>query len=47
MSLRRSGGGGNIRPAQGNRSMSIEDPASRARVREITFALIGAGQPLP
>jgi hypothetical protein len=37
----------NIRPAQGNRSMAIEEPAIRARVREITFALIGAGEPLP
>jgi hypothetical protein len=36
----------NIRPAQGNRSMVIEDPALRARVREISFALIGEGEPL-
>jgi hypothetical protein len=37
----------NIRPAQGNRSMLIADAAIRERVREITFALIGHGEPLP
>jgi hypothetical protein len=36
----------NIRPAQGNRSMRIEDEALRSRVREIAFALIGRGEPL-
>lgn len=36
----------NIRPAQGNRSMVIEDEAVRARVREVTHALIGRGEPL-
>jgi hypothetical protein len=36
----------NIRPAQGNRVMLILDPAIRERVREITFALIGEGEPL-
>lgn len=36
----------NIRPATGNRSMMIEDEAIRARVRELTFALIGKGEPL-
>lgn len=36
----------NIRPAQGNRSMLIEDEDLRRRVREITFALIGRGEPL-
>lgn len=36
----------NIRPAQGNRSMVIEDAAICSRVREITFALIGRGEPL-
>lgn len=36
----------NIRPAQGNRSMLIQDPEIRSRVREITFALIGEGEPL-
>lgn len=36
----------NIRPAQGNRSMTIEDPALRERVCTITRALIGQGEPL-
>ena len=36
----------NIRPSQGNRSMLIEDGGIRERVREITFALIGEGEPL-
>ena len=36
----------NIRPAQGNRSMLIEDEAVRAKLREITHALIGRGEPL-
>ena len=36
----------NIRPAQGNRSMELSDPALRAALREITFALIGQGEPL-
>jgi Protein of unknown function (DUF5674) len=37
----------NIRPAQGNRGMLIVDPLIRERVREITFALLGEGEPLP
>jgi hypothetical protein len=37
----------NIRPTQGNRGMLIADPDLRVRVREITFALIGEGEPLP
>jgi len=36
----------NIRPSQGNRVMLIMDPAIRDRVQEITFALIGEGEPL-
>ncbi len=36
----------NIRPAQGNRSMEIEEAGLRARVRELTLALIGEGEPL-
>lgn len=36
----------NIRPSQGNRSMLIEDDQVRGRVREVTFALIGEGEPL-
>jgi len=37
----------NIRPAQDNRSMEIQDPATRERVRALTFAAIGSGEPLP
>jgi hypothetical protein len=37
----------NIRPAQGNRSMVVEDDGTRSRIRELTFALIGRGEPLP
>jgi hypothetical protein len=37
----------NIRPAQHNRSMEIEDENVRARVREIAFTVIGTGEPLP
>jgi hypothetical protein len=37
----------NIRPSQGNRSMVIEDERVRDRVRELTFRLIGRGEPLP
>jgi len=37
----------NIRPAQGNRGMEVQDPATRERVRELTFALIGEGEALP
>jgi len=36
----------NIRPAQGNRSMEIQDESVRARVRELTLRLIGEGAPL-
>jgi len=36
----------NIRPARGNRSMEVEDPAVRERIRALTFALVGAGEPL-
>jgi uncharacterized protein DUF5674 len=37
----------NIRPALGNRSMEIQDPAAREVIREVTFALVGRGEPLP
>ena len=37
----------NIRPAHGNRAMEIESPAVRERVRALTFALLGEGEPLP
>lgn len=36
----------NIRPARGNRSMEVEDPAVRERIRALTLALVGAGEPL-
>jgi hypothetical protein len=36
----------NIRPAAGNRGMELQDEALRARVRELTFALVGEGEPL-
>jgi Protein of unknown function (DUF5674) len=36
----------NIRPSHGNRSMEVEDRRVRARLREITFRLIGRGDPL-
>jgi hypothetical protein len=36
----------NIRPSQGNPSMEIQDPATRQRVRDLTFRLIGRGEPL-
>ncbi len=37
----------NISPSRGNRSMEVQDPALRDRVRELTFALVGEGEPLP
>jgi hypothetical protein len=37
----------NIRPASGNRSMEIQDPVARERVRSLAFALLGEGEPLP
>jgi Protein of unknown function (DUF5674) len=36
----------NIRPAAGNRGMELLDPALRARLRELTFTLVGEGGPL-
>jgi hypothetical protein len=36
----------NIRPSAGNRGMELQDQSLRARVREITFALVGEGEPL-
>jgi Protein of unknown function (DUF5674) len=36
----------NIRPAQGNRSMVIEDEAVREAVREVVHALVGKGDAL-
>jgi hypothetical protein len=36
----------NIRPSSGNRSMELADPALRERVRALTFAFVGEGEPL-
>jgi hypothetical protein len=36
----------NIRPTAGNRGMELQDPALRDRVRDITYALVGEGEPL-
>lgn len=36
----------NIRPAVGNPGMEIQGPATRTRVRNLTFAWIGRGEPL-
>lgn len=36
----------NIRPAAGNPTMEIADPAVRQAVRDVTFALVGKGEPL-
>jgi hypothetical protein len=36
----------NIRPAQGNRSMEVQDASVRERIRMLTFALIGEGESL-
>jgi hypothetical protein len=36
----------NIRPSQGNRGMVVADELLRGRIREITHALIGRGEPL-
>ena len=36
----------NIRPASGNRGIEIRDPALREKVRAITHALLGEGEPL-
>lgn len=36
----------NIRPAQDNRSMELQDPGIRDRLRDLTFRLIGQGEAL-
>ena len=36
----------NIRPARENPGMELLDEGLRARIRTLTFALIGAGEPL-
>jgi hypothetical protein len=35
----------NIRPGAGNRGMELMDPTLRVRLRELTFTLIGEGEP--
>jgi len=37
----------NIRPAQGNRSMLVQDAGIRGQICQLTFSLIGEGEPLP
>lgn len=37
----------NIRPSQDNPSMEVQDETVRARMRDITFRLIGRGEALP
>jgi hypothetical protein len=37
----------NIRPAQGNPGMEVEDPRVRERIRAITYRVIGRGEDLP
>lgn len=36
----------NIRPAQDNRSMEVQEQGIRDRIRELTFRLVGRGEPL-
>jgi hypothetical protein len=36
-----------IRPAANNPSMEVQSPAIREKMREVVFALIGGGEPLP
>lgn len=35
-----------IRPSQGNRGMEVMDPAIREQMREVTYTLLGEGEPL-
>jgi hypothetical protein len=37
----------NIRPAVGNLGLDVQDPAIREKIRDVVFALIGRGEPLP
>jgi hypothetical protein len=37
----------NIRPAQENPGMEVVDPGRRERIRALTIALLGKGEPLP
>lgn len=36
----------NIRPATGNRGMEVQDELLRGKIRDITFAVLGEGEPL-
>jgi hypothetical protein len=36
----------NIRPAAGNRGMELQDAGLRGKLRELTHALIGEGEPI-
>jgi hypothetical protein len=36
----------NIRPAQGNRSMEVQDPVTRERMAALVRTLVGTGEPL-
>lgn len=36
----------NIRPSQDNRGMEVMDPAIREQIRDLTYALLGEGEPL-
>jgi len=36
----------NVRPSVGNRSMLVQSPELRARIRELIFSLVGKGEPL-
>jgi hypothetical protein len=37
----------NIRPSAGNRSLEVQDAVLRERIRDVVFALVGRGEPLP
>ncbi len=37
----------NVRPSAGNRSMLVQSRELRTKIRELTFALVGKGEPLP
>lgn len=36
----------NIRPSQDNRGMEVMDPVIREQIRDITYTLLGEGEPL-
>jgi hypothetical protein len=37
----------NIRPSQGNRGMTVQDPRAREKLASVVFDLIGRGEALP